>query len=34
MEFWRAMWAQESAPNPQAFMTRRERRLNASLPHH
>lgn len=33
VDFWRDIWALESAPNGQAFITRRERRLNASVPH-
>lgn len=33
VDFWRGLWAMESGPNGQAFITRRERRLNASVPY-
>lgn len=32
LDWWRGMWATEAAVNPQAFITRRERRLNAGVP--
>ena len=32
IDFWLQMWEQESAEMPTAFLTRRERRLNASAP--
>jgi hypothetical protein len=32
LDVWRTMRALEAAANPQAFITRRERRLNASVP--
>jgi hypothetical protein len=32
-DFWRALWLQEAGSGAQCFLTRRERRLNASLPY-
>lgn len=32
LDFWRTLWLQETGSNPQSFLTRRERRLNASAP--
>lgn len=33
LNFWQMMWSLEEALGAQSFLTRRERRLNASLPH-
>jgi hypothetical protein len=33
IDLWRSLWLQEASPGSQSFLTRRERRLNASLPH-
>lgn len=32
LDFWYSLWLQEATPGTEAFLTRRERRLNASLP--
>ena len=33
LDFWHTLWLQETSSDAQSFLTRRERRLNASHPH-